>query len=151
MITLALAVPPASGVAIKLWLDAHRQPTQSWLSILASFVSAVILTVILAVPLIVLAALTNRMVGGTETSARRWPRQWVFGGAAVGMVVTTTLVSVQLLWRYDPFYSTLAAPLMWHWLAIGALFGAAACLVGAVSSRRSWAEVKSGDRSGPAL
>jgi hypothetical protein len=127
--SLGFAAPLLSGLAVKVWLDAHHQPTFSYTEIAGEASWVLVALLIFGAPLAFLAFLADQLVGSAPDKISRLNRQWVFGGAAAGAVVSLTLYTVGLVWEFHwTFWDVVAFPLFWPLLWLPHL---PAALVGA--------------------
>ncbi len=121
---IALAVPWLVGLGVKAWLMALGQPTWPLRWLIRALPMLVPATVLLALPLIALAVLAQRLVMKPSLLGlgSRAARSWLIAGVVVGSVASMTLVFSEVFWQFDPII-ILAMPRIWQQYAPGAVLG----------------------------
>lgn len=122
---MAIAIPWLAGAAVKLWLQAHGQPTYPWGWFLERLPQVVMLGALFGAPLFWVGWMAERLLPRVGDTHRR--RRWTV--AALGAMAATTagmtLSAVALFWVFEPL-AFFAAPYLWLAWAPLALAGAMA-------------------------
>ena len=128
---VALTVPWLAGLAVKIWLMAHGQPTWPLAWFLRALPVLVPIAVLLALPPVVLALLARLiLLRRAELDARSHRvREWLIAGGFVGSVVSMALAFTELFWDFDPVVF-LMMPLIWLQYLPGATLGVLAGWLG---------------------
>jgi hypothetical protein len=119
MCVIGFLVPALSGVAVKLWLQAHGQPTAPW----GVFWVYPVIGLVLFAPIGALVAGAHRCLSCTPDSDVRSPCLWLFGGAMVGTVASMTVLYAGIFSSSHWDDALVFAPLLWPCYLPGALLG----------------------------
>lgn len=134
---LAVLVPWLTGAAVKLWLQAHAQPTLPWGMFLnlRGLPQMVMLGALFGAPLCWTAWLADRILRRGADPARR--RQWESAtlGALAATVGAVTLSSVTMFWAFEPMAFFIAPSFWLAWLPVAVVGAGVGWAVGGSGMR----------------